>query len=180
MSGANDPWQRLASVARPEYGTLSPQTDPAWAAAVARRALAGATLTQPTGLAQVLARLRRPSFVAPAAMLLVGVALWFAPQFGPRHRAEVRYERWAGDTLRQLRTWLPSECEQTGQIGLILRDTVEDLKRGPTVVTNVSVLLAETEARIEALLTPEQRVQFEAEQRRLHERWFGLAKPPGK
>ncbi len=178
MNGVTDPWQRLAAAARAESERRLPAPDAAWAAAVARQSLAGAAMGQPTWFAQTCARLQRPWVVVPTAVLIMAVAVGVAPQFGSRHRTEVRYERWAGATLRQLRTWLPMECEQTGQIGLILRDTVQDLKQGPTVVTNVFTLLESTEARIAALLTPEQRAQFEAEQRRLRERWFKLAKPP--
>ena len=178
MNGVTDPWQRLAAAAQAEPGQRLPAPDTAWAAAVARQSLAGAALGQPTWVAQTRARVQRPSVVVPTAILIIAIAVWVVPQFGSRHRAEVRYERWAGATLRQLRTWLPMECEQTGQIGLILRDTVQDLKQGSTVVTNVYRLLESTEARIAALLTPEQRAQFETEQGRLRERWFNLAKPP--
>ena len=183
MNGINDPWQRLAAAAQAGAEPRLPLSAPAesaWAATVARRALAGAALGEPSLLAQLWARLRLPHVAGPMAVLLVGGALWLAPPMTARHRAEARYEQWAGATLRQLRTWLPGECEQSGQIGLILRDAVVDLKRGNTGPTNVLDLLSGTQARIAALLTPEQRAQFEAEQRRLRERWFGPDQATGR
>lgn len=169
---SDNPWDRLVEAARraPEAPPAAPPDG--WTEAVARRSMAGAALGKPTVLALGLAWISSTNgLLFLMALLIGGGGLWTTHLVEAR-RPEVRFERWAGETLVQVRTWLPLECEEAGTIGILLRRRMEEVRSGGTGPVNVALLLRATEDEIAGLLTPDQRSQFEARQRELHRRWF--------
>jgi hypothetical protein len=172
-----DPWERLAEAARSEPD--SPSSTPAgWSEQVARRAMDTAALGRPGFATVVLAWAGTWKVLLPLALLLVaggGAVLHRATE---SRRPEVRYEKWSEDTLRQVRAWLPLECEEAGTIGLLMKARLEELKAQGKGRTDVGLLLRSTEAEISRLLTPDQRLQFEGRQRELRNRWFPSDEKP--
>ncbi len=165
-------WDRLVEAARraPEPPPSAPPDS--WTAAVARRSMAGAALGKPTVLALCLAWVSSTKVLLSLMALLIGGGGWLTHHWVEARRPEVRFEHWAGETLVQVRTWLPLECEEAGTIGILLRRRMEEVRSGDTGPANVALLLRTTEDEIAQLLTPDQRSQFEARQRELHRRWF--------
>ena len=173
MSTPKPTWERLARAARPAHVPAHvPAADPAsagWSAAVAAKAMAGATLGQPSPWAVLKAWLMTAKVGGPLLALLLVGGVWLGPRIGGAAPApHLRPGLWAEATLRQLKAWHPMECEEAGAIGQLLQLRVSELK----TATDAAAVLDSAQAQIGQLLTPEERVAFEAEQARLRAKWF--------
>lgn len=167
----NDTWERLVRAARnaPEPDVAEPR---AWIGTVARRGMEVAALGKPSTTAVLVGWISTWKILAPLLVVLAAGGGLLTARIVEARRPEVRYARWADETLLQVRAWLPLECEEAGTIGLLLRRRVGELRAAGDGRTNVALLLRSTEDEISRLLTPDQRRQFEARQAALRRRWF--------
>jgi hypothetical protein len=175
MKRPTDPWANLAGAARqrPEPRTERLVVDATWAAAVAAKSMQVAALGKPSLKTLILAWLASWKVLVPLAVLLLGgVGWWAGPgNFGQPTPAE-RSAGWVRDTTKQLRAWLPMECDQAGQITILLQHRQPELAAVAEKPVESARLIEETQRQIDALLTPEQRAAFAAEQARLRAKWF--------
>lgn len=165
MSAPQPSWERLAEAARRHAAPAASATSAAWTATVATQAMKGAALGKPSGWTVVRSWLTTWKVGGPLLALLLTGGVWV---FQPGPSKEVRSERWADATLRQLKAWHPMECEEAGAIGQLLQRRAAELKAG----TNVDLILEAARAEIVPLLAPTEREAFIAEQARLRARWF--------
>ena len=163
-----DSWEQLAAKARQASETASEaNADPAWSAAMAKKAMTGAALGKATAGAFLVLWLTKfwPWLLA---ILLVGnSATWVVATKPWRSTPVESYVEWRRDTLTQLRNWLPLECEEAGRINILI-GTPEITLSAPT--TTVATAVAERDrvrAQIELMLTPDQAETF----RRSQEAW---------
>lgn len=165
-------WEQLAGLASKVSGVETP-VNRLRVEEITAAAMKNASLRTPGIGVVLLGWLGLPKVWLPlvlGALLLGGWGL--QGQFSPERRAAERYEGWAGATLRQLKAWYPLECEDAGEIGLLMQRRVEELKQSPSNSGKSRELISATERDLLGRLTPEQRVLFAAEQARLRERWF--------
>ena len=165
MSAPQPSWERLAEAARQLPVPDAPATPAAWTAAVVTQAMKGAALGNPSWWTVARSWLTTWKIGGPLLALLLVGGVWF---FHPGPSQEVRSERWADATLRQLKAWHPMECEEAGAIGQLLQRRAAELKAG----TNANRVLDAARAEIAPLLSPAEREAFAAEQARLRARWF--------
>lgn len=163
-----DPWEQLAAQARRASRSAAEDgAGAAWSAAVAQKAMAGSALGQPTAGAFVILWLTKfwPWLVA---FFLIGTSAGWLAMSKPWQSTPVEsYVEWRKETLAQLRTWLPLECEEAGRINILIR-TPEITLSAPR--TTIGAAISERDrvrAQIELLLTPEQVEVF----RRSQESW---------
>ena len=144
-----------------------------WTASVVKAALPGAALGEPGLRTLLLARLCQWKVISLLVLLLVvGGVLVQQTLFNEERRQAASYEKWAGETLKQLRAWHPLSCEQSGEIGLLMQQSVEEMRRQPPKGTNLAAIVQGTQQRIAGLLTVEERAAFAEEQARLVKKYF--------
>lgn len=172
MKNSPPSWEQLASLAGKAAATND--TQPAASAAqIAAVAMRNASLKAPGLGATVFGWLALPKVWLPLVVGLLLLGGWaFQSRQSPEARAAARLDGWAGDTLRQLKAWYPLECEDAGEIGLLMQRRVGEMKRTAPDSSAARDLLSLTERELVSRLTPEQRALFAAEQARLRERWF--------
>ena len=175
MKRRDDPWANLAAAARRAPSDRD-RRDAATAivpAVLAAKSMQVASLGQPSLKTVVFAWLASWKVLVPLLVLLAGGTAWWAGpgNFGQPTLPE-RYDGWAKDTVRQLRAWLPMECDQAGQITVLMDQRLPQLKALPAGSSEAKTLLARTQEQINALLSAEQRAAFAAEQERLRAKWL--------
>jgi hypothetical protein len=168
-----DPWQQLATSARKAPASEPRPPTHAWVTAVSSKAMQVASLGQPSLKTIILAWLASWKVLIPVIVIVLGSAGWWAGpgNFGRPTPAQ-RYDGWAGETVKQIRAWLPMECEQAGRVTLLMQDRTRQLKTLPPSGPAASALLEQTQRELNELLTLEQRQAFAAEQARLRAKWF--------
>jgi hypothetical protein len=175
MKRSEDPWSKLASAARraPDGDRKTVAVDPLLADAIAAKSMQVAALGQPSLKTVVLAWILSWKVLIPVLVLLLGSTVWWAGpgNFGRPTLAE-RYDGWGRDTVRQLRAWLPMECDQAGQITVLMQERIPALKALPPGSAEAKALIEQTRREIDALLSVEQRAAFAAEQDRLRAKWL--------
>ena len=173
MNPRKKQWQRLVKAAQQAPPAGSRPFSPDWTAGVVKAALPGAALGEPGLRTLLLARLCEWKVISLLVLLLVGGGvLTKQTLFNEERRQAARYEKWAGETLRQLRAWHPLSCEQSGEIGLMVQQSVEEMRRQPPKGTNLATIVLGTQQRIAGLLTVEERAAFAEEQARLTKKYF--------
>ena len=173
MNPRKQQWQRLVKAAQQAPPETPRPFTVAWTTDVVKAVLPGAALGQPGFRTLLLARLCEWKVISLLVLaLVVGGVLVKRTWFNEERLQAARYEQWADETLRQLRAWHPLSCEQSGEIGLLVQQTVEDMRRQPARGTNVAAIVLGTQQRIAGLLTPEERTAFAAEQARLTKKYF--------
>ncbi len=163
-----DCWDQLAVKARQTSETTTgAATDNAWSAAMATKAMSGAALGKPTAGAFLVLWLTKFWPWLLAIVLVGSSATWMAAAKPWRSTPVESYAEWRSDTLAQLRTWLPLECEEAGRINILIRTPEATLSAPKTTVAAAIAERDRVRAQIELLLTPEQAETF----RRWQEVW---------
>ena len=173
MNPQKKQWQRLVKAAQQAPPAESRPFTAAWTDGVVKAALPGAALGEPGLRTLLLARLCEWKVISLLVLLIVvsGVLVQ-QTLFNEDRRQAARYEKWAGETLKQLRAWHPLSCEQSGEIGLLMQQSVEEMRRQPPKGTNLATIVQGTQQRIAGLLTVEERAAFAEEQARLMKKYF--------
>ena len=163
-----DSWEQLAAKARPASETTTgAAADNAWSAAMAKKAMTGAALGKPTTGAFLVLWLAKFWPWLLAIVLVGSSATWVVAAKPWRSTPVESYVEWRSDTLAQLRTWLPLECEEAGRINILIRTPEVTLSAPETTVATAIAERDRVRAQIELLLTPEQAGTF----RRWQEAW---------
>lgn len=165
-------WERLAAAARRAPDGMPAPDARDWEASMARRALEHAATGQPSASAVLAEWITRFKVWIGVGLLIVSTSAILAPRLGAPSPSQ-RVDGWAADTLRQVKAWYPVSCEEAGEIGQMMRITVQKLQTIPSTDPRSHALKEEARRRIEAVLRPEEREAFEAEQLRLDRKWFG-------
>ncbi len=163
-----DCWEQLAAKARPASETTAGDAaDNAWSAAMAKKAMTGAALGKPTTGAFLVLWLAKFWPWLLAIVLVGSSATWVVAAKPWRATPVESYVDWRKETLTQLRTWLPLECEEAGRINILIRTPEVTLSAPKTTVAAAIAERDRVRAQIELLLTPEQAGTF----RRWQEAW---------
>lgn len=160
-----DPWEALAAKARKAPAQSdSGSVDPAWAAAMAKKAMPAAALGQPAASAFIVLWLQKfwPTLLAVA--LIGTTAGWLAVAQPWKPTPVESYVEWRKETLNQLRVWLPLECEEAGRLNILIRTPEISLAAPKTTLEAAMAERTRVLKEIAVLLTPEQAETFRKSQ----------------